>query len=573
LEETLGKDFQKAELFSIPITLVILLVAFGALVAAAVPLLLALSAVASAIGLAALASHVTPATDALNSVILLIGLAVGVDYSLFYLRREREERAKGRGHADAVEIAAATSGHAVVVSGLAVMVAMGGLYFAGDVTFSAIATGAILVVAVAVIGSITVLPALLARLGRWVDRPRVPFVWRLTAASRTRPPRLWPTLLRPVLRRPALTLVASVGVLVALALPAASMNLKLPSGADLPRSIPVMQTYDRLTAAFPSSGKEHVVAVEGPAERSQQVRAALAQLADRTAGDPLFAHDREPEIRTSGDGRVSTMTVAVPFDDADPRAEESLLKLRTDLVPSTVGRVDGASYAVGGDVAASRDFVGQMRGALPWVVGFVLVLTFLVLLVTFRSVVVALTAIVLNLLSAGAAFGLLALVFQDDVVGNGWAESLLDFRSNDGITAWLPLILFVILFGLSMDYHVFVVSRIREAAMQGMPTRQAVAHGITSSAGVVTSAAIVMVAVFSVFATLSTIDMKQLGVGLAAAILIDATLIRAVVLPSAMALLGRWNWWSPGWLGRRLPASGRGRDDAPESPELVGAAR
>jgi RND superfamily putative drug exporter len=565
LADTLGGDFRRAELFSIPLTLVILLVAFGALVAAAIPVLLALSAVASAIGLAALASHLTPATDALNSVILLIGLAVGVDYSLFYLRREREERAKGKGHADAVEVAAATSGHAVVVSGLAVMVAMAGLYFAGNVTFSAIATGAILVVAVAVMGSVTVLPALLAKLGRWVDRPRVPVVWRLTA-QRSRPARVWPALLRPVLRHPAATFVASAGLLTALAVPAFGMNLQISSSAHLPRSIPVVQSFDRLTAAFPSSGNEHVVAVEAPADRQGAVRAALNDLADRTAADPLFAHDREPEVRTSADGRVATMTVGVPFDDADPRAEESLRRLRSDLAPSTVGTVAGASYAVGGEVAGNVDFITQMRDALPWVVGFVLVLTFVVLLLTFRSIVIALTAIALNLLSAGAAFGVLTLVFQDDAVDNGWAESLLDFRSSDGIVAWLPLILFVILFGLSMDYHVFVVSRIREAALRGMPTRDAVAHGITSSAGVVTSAAAVMVAVFSVFATLSTIDMKQMGVGLAVAILIDATIIRAVVLPSAMALLGRLNWWMPRWLDRVLPGGSREVADVTEVP-------
>jgi RND superfamily putative drug exporter len=380
-------------------------------------------------------------------------------------------------------------------------------------------------------------------------------------------------MLRPVLRRPAVTFVASVALLVAVALPALGMHLRISSAADLPRSIPVMQTYDRLVAAFPSSGVDHVVAVEAPASRSAEVQAALRSLAGRTATDPLFAHDREPAIRTSADGRVSTLTLGVPFEDVDPRAEQSLQRLRGDLVPATVGQVPGATYAVGGMVAGSVDFVDQMRSALPWVVGFVLLLTFVVLLVTFRSVVVALTAIALNLLSAGAAFGVLTLVFQDTAVDNGWAESLLGFQSTDAITAWLPLILFVILFGLSMDYHVFVVSRIREAALRGMPTRDAVAHGITSSAGVVTSAATVMVAVFAVFATLSTIDMKQMGVGLAVAILIDATLIRAVVLPSAMALLGRWNWWTPRWLDRALPG---GRTvtatPAPRKPELVGAA-
>jgi RND superfamily putative drug exporter len=577
LDDALGDDFVRAELTAIPLTLIILVVAFGALIAAAVPVLLALSAVAAAMGLSMLTSHVVPASDVLNSIILLIGLAVGVDYSLFYLRREREERARGRGHVEAVEIAAATSGHAVVVSGVAVVVSMASLYLAGDATFSSIATGAILVVTVAVLGSLTVLPALLAKLGRWVDRPRVPFLWRLTA-QRGGAARLWPALLRPVLRRPAITLVVSVAALLALAIPALQMNLTLTTAADLPRSIPVMQTYDRLSASFPSdNGSAHVVAVEAPAGAVAEVDGALAEVARRTADSPLFAHDAKPEMRVSEDGRVTTMSLGLPFDTSDPRAAEGLELLRDELLPAALDGVDGATYAVGGMTSAEVSFTDDMRSALPWVVGFVLLLTFVVLLVTFRSVVIALTAIVLNGLSAAAAFGLLVMTFQGT-----WAEDLLGFRSNCGIIAWLPLLLFVILFGLSMDYHVFVVSRIREAALRGMPTRDAVAHGITTSAGTVTSAAVIMVAVFSVFATLSMLDMKQMGVGLAAAILIDATIIRAVVLPSAMAVLGRWNWWTPAALRRVLPergpvaevlgaAQGEGAPEAGDEAELVGA--
>ena len=562
LSDTLGSDFRRAELFSIPLTLVILLVAFGALIAASVPLLLALSAVAAAIGLSALTSHLVPADESLNSIILLIGLAVGVDYSLFYVRREREERAAGRSHTDAVEIAAATSGHAIVVSGIAVIVSMSGLFFAGEATFSSMAMGSILVVAVAMIGSLTVLPGLLAKLGRWVDRPRVPVLWRLSA-QRGGTPRLWPALLRPVLRRPALTFAASVLALGALTVPALGMNLQMDTIDDLPRSIPVMQTYDRLTTAFPSTGTTHVVAVEAPAERAGDVRRALDDLAARTADSSLFAHDREPEIRTSADGLVSVLSVGVPFEASDDRAAEGVAVLRTTLVPQTVGAVKGTTYAVGGEVAWMGDFTDTTRDAIPVVVGFVLALTFLVMLATFRSPVIAVTAIALNVLSAGASFGLLTLVFQ-----NSWAEGLLGFESNGGIVTWLPLMLFVILFGLSMDYHVFVVSRIREAARSGLTTKAAVERGITTSAGVVTSAALVMVGVFSIFATLTTLDMKQLGVGLAAAILIDATIIRAVVLPSAMTLLGRWNWWTP-----RLLAGGRGGPPASLVVPAQGAAR
>ena len=545
LDDTLGKDFKKAELFSIPVTLAILLLAFGALIAAGVPVLLAISAVAAAMGLSALTSHLIPSNDIVSSMVLLMGLAVGVDYSLFYVRREREERARGKTHIDAVEIAAATSGHAVVVSGLAVIVSMAGMYMTNNSQFTAVATACILVVAVAVIGSLTVLPALLAKLGRWVDRPRIPFVWRLTARGASRP-RFWGAVLRPSLRHPAATLVVAGGVMVALAIPAFGMNLKLTSESDLPRTIPIMQSYDRMTTAFPSTGASHLLAVRAPANQLPQVKAELAELYKRTAEDNRFAHDQAPEVRTSADGRVTTMEIGIRGTSDSPQAYATLDKLRATLVPQTVGTIKGADYAVGGWIAGDKDFNTEMQKSLLPVVSFVLVLTFLVMLLTFRSVVVALTAIGLNLLSVGAAYGVLVLTFQ-----RHWAEDLLGFRSNGGVVAWLPLILFVILFGLSMDYHVFVVSRIREAAQQGVPIRQAVARGITSSAGTVTSAAVVMVAVFSIFATLSTLDMKQLGIGLGVAILVDATIIRALVLPSVMALLGDRNWWAPRFLRRR----------------------
>lgn len=565
LEETLGKDFQRAEMLSIPATLLVLLVAFGALIAAGVPLLLAMSSVGAAIGLSTLASHLLPANDSTNSVILLIGLAVGVDYSLFYIRREREERARGRAHLDAVEIAAETSGHAVVVSGIAVTISMAGLFLARDSIFSSFAVGSILVVAVAVVGSLTVLPALLAKLGRFVDRPRVPLLWRVTA-QRTNPdgtpaaPRFWPAVLRPALRHPLATLVVSVGVLAALAVPALDMRLQFPTLQDLPRTTPVMHAYDRLVAAFPTTGTYHTVAVRAPAERADDVQAALSGLVRRAQADPLFApaDGRQSQVRVSADGRVSIVDLATPYPGRSAEARQSMDRLRGDLLPAAFAGVPGVEYAVGGEVAGNVDYAAHVKSKLPLVMGFVLVLTFLVMTLTFRSVVVALTSIALNLLSAGAAYGLVVLVFQGT-----WAEGLLGFTSIEAVVSWLPLFLFVVLFGLSMDYHVFVVSRIREAVRQGMSNRDAVGYGITTSAGVVTSAAAVMVAVFSIFATLSTVDMKQLGVGLGAAILIDATIIRAVVLPAAMSLLGKANWWAPRFL--------RLRDDTPQ-PDRPGSA-
>ncbi|AGZ43870.1 RND superfamily drug exporter-like protein [Actinoplanes friuliensis DSM 7358] len=555
LEDTLGADFKRAEVLSLPVTLAILIIAFGALIAAGIPVLLALSSVAAAIGLSTLASHLVPANDSTSSLILLIGMAVGIDYSLFYVRREREERAKGHGHVDAVEIAAESSGHAVVVSGAAVIIAMSGLFLANDALFSSLAVGSILVVAVAVIGSLTVLPAMLAKLGRWVDRPRVPLLWRLSA--RNGKGRFWPAMLRPALRHPLVTLVVSVGLLLALAAPALGMQLKFPGTEDLPRTTPAMQAYDRLAVAYPSNGTTHDVVVRASAEQAGAVKAALTALAGTAGKDRLFspAESAGPEFEVSPDGRVTVLSVATPFTSRSDEAVQSLHRLRDDLVPAALGSIPGVEYAVGGGVAESEDYAAHVWDKLPIVVLFVLVLTFLVMAWTFRSVVVALTSILLNLLSAGAAYGLLVLVFQST-----WAEGLLGFTSMGAIVTWLPLFLFVVLFGLSMDYHVFVVSRIREAVLRGVPTRQAVAEGITGSAGVVSSAAIVMVAVFSIFATLSTIDMKQLGVGLAAAILLDATIIRAVVLPSLMTLLGPANWWAPRFL------RGRGRHAAPGRP-------
>ncbi|CAM5278017.1 hypothetical protein STANM309S_04739 [Streptomyces tanashiensis] len=394
LGETLGADFEKAELISLPLTLLILLVVFGTIIAAGVPVLLALSCVGAAIGLSTLASHVLPETSAVGNVILLMGMAVGVDYSLFHLKREREERRKGASHLDAIEIAAETSGHTVVVSGTTVIVSMAGLYLAQEATFASLATGSIIVVAVAVLASLTVLPALLAKLGRWVDRPKVPLLWRLT--MRSHESRVWPVLLRPALVRPALTLVVSVGALLALALPALDMKLKQPGSDDLSRDIPVVQAMDRLTSAFPSKGTVHQVAVRAPAERAGEVEAALKTLLRRTEGQGLFAHDQTPTIRASADKRVHTVAVGTPHSPRSDGARKSLELLRA-WVPQALAPVRDAEAAVGGKVAQGVDFTGHLEDRMPWVVGFVLLLTFATMALIFRSLAVALSAILLNL--------------------------------------------------------------------------------------------------------------------------------------------------------------------------------
>jgi RND superfamily putative drug exporter len=556
LSKASDADFQRAEMLSLPITLLILLIAFGALVAAGLPLLLALTAVMGTLGLVGPISQIMPVEESISSVVLLVGLAVGVDYCMFYLRREMEERDAGRGPEAALHAAAATSGRAVLISGITVMVAMGGMFLAGNAVFESFAVGTILVVAVAIVGSLTVLPAMLSFLGAkgWTEKGRVPYVAKLRHRTKGES-RVWGAIIDRVLKRPVLSVVASAGLLIALAIPALGMHTINPGVAGLPRSLAIMQTYDRLQAAFPGGAEPAVVAVQAKDVTAASVTkgiAALKREAARTEGlgQPVT-------VNNSPSHTVAIVEIPLAGDGTDSVSDRALARLRNDVIPATIGQVPGVDANVTGMTAGSKDFNDTMKSHLPLVFGFVLGLTFLLLLVTFRSLVIPIKAIVLNLLSVGASYGVLKLVFQD-----GHGESLLGFRSIGGITSWLPLFLFVILFGLSMDYHVFILSRIREAVTGGMSTDRAVAHGIKQTAGVVTSAAVVMVAVFAIFATLSSLEFKQMGVGLAAAILIDATIVRAVLLPATMKLLGDWNWYLPSGL-RWLPAL---RHDATPEP-------
>lgn len=542
LEDTIGEDFKKAEVASIPVTLVILLLAFGALVAAGLPLLLGLTSVMAALGLLALTSHLLPADEAANSVVLLIGLAVGVDYSLFYIKREREERAKGLDKEAALNAAAATSGRSVLVSGLTVLIAMAGMYFTGSSIFASIATGTILVVAISVLGSLTVLPALLSMLGDRVDKGRIPFLRRLMRGSDgSGESRFWGWTLSHVLRHPVISAVLSGGALIALAIPTLGLHTSLPGFSSLPQSLPIVQTYDRLQTAFPGGPQPATVVVSAEDVTAPVVQQAIASfktaaLATGKMFDPI-------QVDVNPDKTVARISVPLAGDGTDSASNAALAALRGSVIPSTLEKSGEIAAYVTGVTAGSKDFNDKLKQRAPYVFGFVLLLAFLLLLVAFRSVVIALKSILLNLLSVGAAYGLLVLVFQ-----HRWAEGILDFKSTGGIVSWLPLFLFVVLFGLSMDYHVFILSRVKELVDRGAKTDEAVAGGIRQTAGVVTSAAVVMVAVFAIFATLSTVDMKQLGLGLAAAVLLDATLVRAVLLPATMHLLGDWNWYLPKWL-------------------------
>jgi RND superfamily putative drug exporter len=536
LAESISSDFGKAETLSIPITLAILVVAFGALVAAGLPLILALSAVAAAIGLVSIPSQIFPVDEAIGSVILLIGMAVGVDYSLFYLRREREERASGRGSREAIDAAAATSGRAVLVSGLTVIAAMAGMFLSGNSVFISFGIGTLLVVSVAMLGSLTFLPAMMSLLGDRIEKGRIPF---LSRRRRTGQSRVWGAIVRAVMRRPAVAIVVAGGALIALAIPAFGMHVKSTGVKDLPQDLSTIQTYNQIQQLYPSEHPPAVVVVEAHDVRSPQVRAAIDEMAGRARAEGVAVG--APEVRVNDRGTVAAVALPLAGDGENEQSKNALATLRDDLIPAAFHGT-GATVDVSGDTASNVDWQNSLKEHLPLVFGFVLGLAFLLLLVTFRSIVVPITSIALNLLSVGAAYGLLVLVFQ-----HGFAQGLLGVHS-EGVTSWLPLFLFVVLFGLSMDYHVFILSRIKELVDRGMPTESAIEQGIGSTAGTVTSAAIVMVAVFSIFATLSFIDFKQMGVGLAAAVLIDATVIRGVLLPATMKVLGERNWYLPNWL-------------------------
>jgi putative drug exporter of the RND superfamily len=545
LNDSIGEDFKRAESSSIPLTFVILWLVFAALVAALLPLVLALSAIMMATGLVAVTSHALPIDGSANSMILLIGLAVGVDYSLFYFRRSREERASGASNRQAVATAAATSGKAVLTSGLTVIVAMSALFLTGQGTFMGMAQATAIVVAVAMLGSLTVIPALLAMLGDRVDRGRIPFLSRRLAQRRSQgESRFWSAIVGHALAHPVRATVAAGGILVLLAVPAFRLETASLGAADIPRDLAIMKTYDRIQEAFPGGPLPAQVVVTAPNVDGPQVREAITAL----KREAVATGEMHEPITVDVNKQKTAARIQVPLagDGVDKSSKDALETLRNSVLPNTVGAVGQAH--VTGPTASSVDFNNQLGSRAPYVFAFVLGFAFLLLLWNFRSVVIPTTAIALNLLSVGAAYGVLVAVFQW-----GWGGSLIGLDHHGPIASYLPLFLFVILFGLSMDYHVFILSRIREGFDRGLGTNEAIRRGITHSAGVITSAAVVMVAVFATFATLSVVSMKQLGVGLAVAILLDATIVRGLLVPAVMGLLGERNWYLPRWLDRVLP--------------------
>ena len=529
-------DLARAEKLSVPVTLLVLLIVFGTLVAAAVPVLLAVTAVAAAFGLLGPISHLFPLDDSVKTVVLLIGMAVGVDYALFYVVRAREERRRGLPSLEALDRTARTSGRSVLIAGTSVIIAMGAQFVIGSDVFNGIAAGTIAVVACAVIGSVTVLPAVLELLGPRIDRGRIPFLpqWRPE-----RDGSFWGAIVDRVLRRPALAATLSCGLLVALALPALGMHVSKPSH-DALSAAGQSTLAQQITTEFPGASSPAIITATWPGGPPRGLRAAVARLESLAASSGI-AHPPF-SVATNG-GRALALALPLTGLGNNSASRRAVGELRSTLVQETLGRVGGVRTAVTGATAEDVDFTNQMKAGIPYVVGLVLALAFVVLLVAFRSIVVPLKAIALNLLSVAASYGVMVLVFQ-----HHWAQGPLGFHSDGAIMSWLPLFLFVVLFGLSMDYHVFILSRVREGVDAGMSTDDALRHGIRRTAGVVSAAALVMFAVFSLFATSSTLDLKQAGVGLAVAVLLDATVIRGVLLPATMKLLGDRNWYLPRFL-------------------------
>ena len=467
VDSAFADDLKSAGVYSIPLTLIILVVAFGALVAAGIPLLLALTAIFATFGLAALPSHVIPLAQEAFAVVLLIGLAVGVDYSLFYLRREREERAAGRSPEAALEAAAATSGRSVLISGFTVMVAMAGLFLTGDATFASFGYATIIVVALAMLGSLTVLPALLSKLGDRVYRLHVPLVRRRRRSSREGG--AWGGIVDAVLRRPLLSASLAGGLLIALAIPALQMHMATPGPDTFPQKLAVVKTYKRMQQEFPGNALPANVVIKTSNVNAPTVRNAIAALERRALATGQI--EKPITVDTNRSGTVANITMPIKGTGTDAASMNALALLRDELIPATVGTVPAAEVGVTGIAARWSDELSQQRSKLPYVVAFVLIFAFCLMLIAFRSIVVALKAIVLNLLSVGAAFGILVLVFQ-----HGVGKGVLGFSSTAGISPVVPMLLFVILFGLSMDYHVFIVSRIRETFDRGASMDDAISY-------------------------------------------------------------------------------------------------
>ena len=546
------EDFARASFFEFPIMIVILVLAFGAVVAAFVPITLSLAAIITASGILAIVSQVFALSEIYTHMVLLMGLATGIDYALFVITRFRRERQAGLSQEEALRTASGTSGKAVMFAGATVVLAIAGMFLVDSVIFVSLALAAIVVVVIAVILSVTLLPALLAMLGDNVNRLRVPLLSRGTGEHGG----VWGVITDRVLERPAVLAIVTAAILLAVAAPVVAFNLGFNGVKSLSNDVEgkkaVLALQDNFTIGLlqpatvvvDAGEKKNVFAEDIQSSAAELVRMVGLQSAGPDGPDnPYGVMAQQPEINDAGD----TETIFVPLnaDTGEAKAIDAVNHLRQELIPMSF-KDSSARALVTGDTAANIDFRNMINSRTPFVFAFVLGLAFIILLVMFRSIIIPIKAIILNLLSVGAAYGVLVLVFQE-----GWppgVEKLLGFEATGIVESWLPLFLFAILFGLSMDYHMFVLGRIKEAYEKGASNEEAVSTGIKATAGTITSAAAIMVAVFTVFAFTRNIGLKQFGVGLGVAILVDATVIRSILLPASMKLLGDWNWYLPSWL-------------------------
>ena len=554
IQELVNGGLDDSLRLTIPLTFAILLVAFGAAVAAAIPLVLAVTALLAAFGILGLYSQlIGPVSPYASQLIVLIGLAVAVDYSLFMLTRFRSERRRGRDRLAAIHASSNTAGRAVFFSGLAVMISIAGLFLLDDPLFRSMAIGTIAVVLVAVVGSLTFLPAVLAILGDGVNRLRVPLLGR----DREEGSGPWATLVRAVMRRPVIAAVLVSALLLAMASPVLRIHLGQADFEAFPDSLDAVQAVNLLTEKFPTGATLDLQVVVTRADEPT-TRAAIERLTPRIL--EIDGLSGPPRMAFSRDGTVARISYAMSGGGNDLRNRQIVREVRGDVVPEVFGSVSGVRALVAGEAAYSLDVVDFYAEGMPAVMAFVLGLSLVLLLVAFRSVVIPIKAMILNLLSTAASYGVLVWVFQD-----GHGADLLGFKPGP-IEAFVPVFIFTILFGLSMDYHVFILTRIKEARDRGASSNEAVARGIAITSGTITSAAAIMVVVFAVFVTLELTIIKQLGFGLAVAVFLDATIIRCVLLPATMRLLGEWNWWLPRWLGwlPKITIEGEAMEASPE---------
>ena len=535
--EVAESDLQKGEFFGVAIALVVLLLVFEAVVASLVPVILAVVSIAVALGLTALVGQAFELSFFVVNMLVMMGLAVGIDYALFVVSHFREERANGRDKIDAIGVSGATATRAVFFSGITVVLVLLGMLLVPTTIFRSLATGAILVVLVAVFAALTLLPAVLSLLGDRVNSLHVPFVRRKNGEGHERG--FWAWVARNVMRRPGISLAVSVAILLAAA-PFLGINTGFSGVETLPDSFQPKQGFVVLDDEYPNFGEVAPVeiAIDGDLTNSE-VQAAISALEAEIVADDEFG---APELIENDAGDFGLLAVPLASESASDAAVSAVERLRVDYVSTAFDGVPARAF-VGGVTAENVDFFEVTDTYLPIVIAFVLGLSFLLLMFVFRSVVVPATSIVMNLLSVGAAYGLLVLVFQEGILAN-----VFGFQQVAQIEAWIPLFLFTVLFGLSMGYHVFLLSRIRERYTQTGDNTEAVAHGVGTTARIITGAALIMVAVFAGFAAGDLVMFQQMGFGLAVAVLLDATLVRSVLVPATMRLLGDWNWYFPSWL-------------------------